>query len=259
MKRENTQNFHQNNSLNKDSYMNTLRQNIEEYLHSHRCTIKELAEAADIPFATLNNLLYCKTHKDCRLGTVINLSKTMNFTLDELLGNNSLSEDLQLVSALRTLPKRSKYMVKWFLDYQITLSETYDFHRQRIVDVMYPALRNTGCLAPTNDFRPLDISNHPMSTKTKVFMGLYISCDYYMPFYCPYDILLIANDRPAKPDEICIIMHYGHLHLAKRREIYQNGTTITQFISLRDGLVRTTDDKIDMLLGYVADVYHDLK
>lgn len=259
MEKENTNYFQPESSKEKDLYMETLKHNIERYMSFSGCTMKELAETANIPFATLNNLLYSKTHKDCKLSTVINLAKAMEVTIDELLGGITLPEDSRLISTMRTLPKRIKYMIHWFLEYQIKLAETYNFNKQQIINVMYPTVKSSDCLLPSEDFRPLDISSYPMSTKTKVFLGIYISCDYYMPLYCPYDILLIANDRPARPNEICVIIYYGHLYLAKRQEIQENGVNTVQFASLRDGLVRATEAEVEMVIGYVADVYHDLK
>ena len=260
MEKETSHFFEPEISLEKDSYIETLKHNIEKYMGFANITIKELSEAANIPFATLNNLLYSKTYKDCKLSTVINLARAMEISVDELLGCVAMSEeDYHFISSMRRLPARTKYVVNWFLDYQIQLSTAYNFEKQKIINVMYPQLEYTKNLLPSDDFRPLDISNYPIEIKTKAFMGMCVSCDHYMPNYCPYDILLIANDRPAKPNEICVVVNYGHIHLAKRIERHNKGEISVQYVSLRDGLVRATDKEIEMVIGYVAEVYHDLR
>lgn len=260
MEKETLKFFEPEFSLDKDMYIETLKRNIEKYMVFANITIKELSEAANIPFATLNNLLYSKTHKDCKLSTVINLARAMGISVDELLGCVAMSEEEHhLIASMRRLPTRTKYMVNWFLDYQIQLSTAYNFGKQKIINVMYPQIEYTNNLLPSDDFRPLDISNYPIEIKTKVFMGMCVCCENYMPNFCPYDILLIANDRPAKSKEICVIVNYGHIHLAKRIERHYKGEITVQYISLRDGLVRATDKEVEMVIGYVAEVYHDLR
>ena len=131
MEKETSHFFEPEISLEKDSYIETLKHNIEKYMGFANITIKELSEAANIPFATLNNLLYSKTYKDCKLSTVINLARAMEISVDELLGCVAMSEeDYHFISSMRRLPARTKYVVNWFLDYQIQLSPAYNFEKQ---------------------------------------------------------------------------------------------------------------------------------
>lgn len=247
-------------SLEKDLYIEALKSNVEKYVKNTDCTLKELAEKANIPFSTLNNLLYSKTYKDCKLSTAINLSKAIGVSIDELIGDTTLpEEEASLIKAMRLLPQRAKYMVQWFINYQIKLSETYDTHKKRIVNVMYPRTELSDNLAPSEDFRPLDISELSSETKSKVFLGVAITCDYYMPHFSPYDIVLIANDRPAKPNEICLILHCGHLYLVKRQKKFVGHKVIHQYVSIRDGVIRIDETDAEHLFGYVADVYRDME
>lgn len=99
-------------SLEKDSYINALKNNIEKYMSFSGITMKELSETANIPFATLNNLLYSKTLKDCKISTVINLARAMGITIDELLGCSAMSkEEFDLISTMRRIPERTKFMI----------------------------------------------------------------------------------------------------------------------------------------------------
>lgn len=222
--------------------------------------MKELSETANIPFATLNNLLYSKTLKDCKISTVINLARAMGITIDELLGCSAMSkEEFDLISTMRRIPERTKFMINWYIDYQIKMSESFNFEKRKIINIMYPKIEQGGNILPSDDFRPLDITNFSSKIKARVFLGIYLSCDYYMPDFCPYDILLIGNDRPARFTEICVIVNFGRLYLARRIEQQVRNKTIVQYISLRDGLVQATEEEIDMVMGYVVDVYHDLR
>ena len=82
MEKETSHFFEPEISLEKDSYIETLKHNIEKYMGFANITIKDLSEAANIPFSTLNNLLYSKTYKDCKLSTVINLARAMEIPED---------------------------------------------------------------------------------------------------------------------------------------------------------------------------------
>ena len=101
-----------------------------------------------------------------------------------------------------------------------------------------------GSLKPSNDFDLIDISDIPLDKRAKIFMGIKIPCDHYMPLYSPYHVLLIANDRHPRPSEACLIASSGSLWLVKLDK--------GKFYSLRDGKYRCDEDYIDELVGYVA-------
>lgn len=92
----------------------------------------------------------------------------------------------------------------------------------------------TGFLIPTNEFQTLNIDNYSESIKAKVFIGLRVVTDYYMPYYSPYDTLLIANDRDSLRNERCIIIYYGKIKIVTRREKIVDGKKKTEYIPVRN-------------------------
>lgn len=86
-----------------------------------------------------------------------------------------------------------------------------------------------------------------------MFLGIIVTCSNYMPNYSPYDILLIANDRPPKLNEDCVILLCGKLYLAKRVQTMDG----IVFRSIRDGHPHVTEHELDSIIGYIAGVKLD--
>lgn len=251
MNREKLHKMSQNLMADREDYMNAFRKNLDMYVDDHEITIREIAEESEIPFSTLNSFLY-GNHRDCKLSTAVKLARALHVSIDELVGCETLSQDeRKALSCARNLSDRTRYLIQWFIDFQSNCVEREN--RSKIVNVMIPQLKEGQGLYITNQFEILDISHCSLDIRSKVFVGLKILCDYYMPIYTPFDTLLIANDRPARPTENCVVVFYGKISIAKR--VVENG--IVKYMGIRDGRFRAKEDELDSIIGYVAAVYHD--
>ena len=121
---------------------------------------------------------------------------------------------------------------------------------------MYPRYVD-GHLNPTNEFNPLNIDNLSENVKAKVFLGIKIDCENYMPHYSPYDILLIANDRNPTFKEHVIILYYGKIFITTRSERIENGEKIIEYTGIRDKNFVVRENETDDVIGYVVDVYNE--
>ena len=74
---------------------------------------------------------------------------------------------------------------------------------------------HNGNLKITTNYRHIDITDIGEEYRSKVFFGITMPCDHYMPTYSPYDILLIANDRNAKINENDIDEVVGYIACKK--------------------------------------------
>ena len=101
-----------------------------------------------------------------------------------------------------------------------------------------------GNLKITTDYKHIDITDIDNEYSYKVFFGITMPCDNYMPAYSPYDILLIANDRQPTSHENSIIRVNGCLFIAKKKN--------NEYFSIRDGKFRLNEQEIDEHIGYVA-------
>lgn len=237
----------------KENYMSAFHKNINMYVSQPDLTIREIAEMSNLPFSTINTFLYGNS-KDCKLSTAISLSKAMQVSIDELVGCDTLSdEERSVIQDLRNFAPRTKYLIHWFIDFQKTLIESSKMEKDRFITVMEPYIDDKGNLFPSNNFSTINIKDCSRDIKPQVFLGISINCSNYMPNYSPYDILLIANDRPPKLNEDCVILLCGKLYLVRRVQTI-NGIV---FHSIRDGHPFVTEDELDCIIGYVAGVKLD--
>ena len=234
------------------NFVDNIRDNLNKY--DGDLTLPEIAESAGIPFSTLKNILYGNS-ADCKLSTAASLAKFLGITIDELVGSDTLTPDAkESIAIYRQLPDRSKYLSRWFVKHQEVLCS--DNYTSKSITVMIPKDFG-GFLLPTNEFKSLNIDNFSESAKAKVFIGLKVNTVHYMPYYSPYDTLLIANDRNAFENERCVILYYGKIKIVTRKEHSFNGSKIVEYIPIRNRKAIIDESEIDELIGYVVDVYKD--
>lgn len=76
-----------------------------------------------------------------------------------------------------------------------------------------------------------------------------------MPHYIPGDVILIANDRPAMPNENVVVRTGKYLFIVKRRIEHSS----VQLYSIRDGKYRIDESDVDETIGYIAYVLKNRK
>lgn len=232
---------------NKHNYMKSFRKNVDMYISQKEITIREVSEIADIPFETLKNFLY-KDSADCKLSTVVKLARALNVSIDELIGAETINEvSRESIAICRNLPDNALYLVRWYIRYIDSLNKKNEPHR-RYVSIMELECNHNGNLKITTNYRHIDITDIEEEYRSKVFFGITMPCEHYMPTYSPYDILLIANDRGAKANENVLIRTDGNLFIAKRKA--ENG--LVRYYSIRDGKFRLNEDDVDEIIGYIA-------
>ena len=233
-------------------FVNNMKRNLNKNVGD--MTLPEIAEHADVPFSTLKNILYGNS-KDCKLSTAVKLAHSLSITIDELVGAETIPHKLQeSISVYRNLPERSQYLVRWFIRHQEKICNDSDF--QKNITVMIPRDSN-GYLLPSNVFESMNIDSFPNNIKAKVFTGLKIMTDCYMPYYSPFDTLLLANDRHALKNERCVIVYYGKIKIVTRREVIRNGATVVEYTPIQNPKGIIQESEIDELMGYIAEVYKE--
>ena len=247
MNKEKLKKISKNLSANSDNFMSAFRKNMFMYIEEKDITIKEISEESGIPFSTLNTLLYGNS-KDIKLSTAVKLAKALNVSIDELIGAETINEvSRESIAICRNLPDNEVYLIRWYIRYIDSLNKKNEPHR-RYVSIMELECNHNGNLKITTNYRHIDITDIGEEYRSKVFFGITMPCDHYMPVYSPYDILLIANDRNAKTNENVLIRTDGNLFLAKRK--VENG--LVKYYSIRDGKFRLNEDNVDEVIGYIA-------
>lgn len=245
------------NKLSSDrhiDFINNIKDNLNKHIENR--TLQEIADDANVPFSTLKNILYGNS-TDCKLSTAVKLAKALGISIDELVDSDTMIDSMkESMQIYRQLPERSQYLVRWFIKHQKAMyTETSSV---KTIGVMVPKDFDK-YLHPTNHFESLSIDNYSNSIKAKVFIGLKIPVDYYMPYYSPFDTLLIANDRKPLKNEHCIILYYGKLKIVTRKERIENGNKIIEYIPIQNNRNKIKESDIDEYIGYVAEVHREIE
>ena len=231
---------------NPNDWMSSFRKNIDMYISEKDITIRELSEVADINFETLKSFIYGDA-KDCKLSTAIKLAKALHISIEELVGAGTISPKAKEAMALyRNLPEHDQYLILWYINYLTSLNNQGN-SKSTTRSVMDIECFN-GYLKLTSIYHKADISQVPAEMRTKIFFGIKMPCDHYMPVYSPYETLLIANDRLPMNNENCLIRVEKDIFIAKVK--MENNEM--KFYSIRDGKFRLNRDEVDEVVGYVA-------
>ena len=247
MNKEKLKKISRNLSANSNDFMSAFRKNMFMYLEEKDITIKDISEESDIPFSTLNTFLYGDS-KDIKLSTAVKLAKALNVSIDELIGAETINEvSRESISICRNLPDNAVYLIRWYIRYIDSLNKKNEPHR-RYVSIMELECNHNGNLKMTTNYRHIDITDIGEEYRSKVFFGITMPCDNYMPIYSPYDILLVANDREPYYNEKSLLRIDGQLRIAKRK--VENN--IAKYYSIRDGKFRINENDVDEVIGYIA-------
>lgn len=243
---------------NPDDYMSSFRKNLFMYIDRKDITLSELSEMADISPNTLRSFLYGDA-TDCHVSTVVKLAKALNVSCDELLGSGTISpqtcESLQL---MRQLPESFTHFVRWAIHYHHSqlYSEKVTEHA---IEIMDAECLDNGNLQMTNNFDVMDISDMNDDIRPKIFMGIRIPCNHYVPMFYKGDILLIANDRNPRTGELVAVGVGENMWILKVKEERENGERVVNYYSPRDGKKRASDKQISYIVGYVVKVVRNME
>lgn len=249
MKNEKLKEISMNLCSDKQNYMSSFRKNVDMYVSDREITLREIAEKADMPFDTLKNFLY-KDSADCKLSTAAKLAKSLQVSIDELIGAETIPElTRESLKICRNLPDNDLMLVRWFIRCLADLN-SQNVPNKRYVKVMLPEEDNDGNCKLVSKFENLEITDLKEPLRSKIFIGFRIISDYYMPYYKPGDIVLIANDRPAKPNEHALVRVGNYVFIVKRS--VSDG--VAKLYSIRDNKYRIDESEIDEVVGYIVKV-----
>ena len=236
------------------NYMESFRKNVEILKDMRDLTLKEIAEGSGLPYSTLNTVLYDPRKNDIKASTAIALAKYFGVSVDELLGSDTISPTVkQSLAYCRRLSESNLYTVRYIINNLYRRQKTAE-RGSKTINVMIPECSH-GSLIETNVFEPLCIDNLSDTKKSKVFLGIRIVCDHYMPRFTPYDTLLIASDREARDGEVCVILYYGRIFIVRKSIKLVDGKQDVSYIGLLDKNFKVSENEIDSKIGYVVDVY----
>lgn len=223
------------------------RKNLLFYAGERNITMVEIANKSDVPINTINSFLH-RISNDMKVSNVAKIARALNVSIDELVGADTLHDlTKESLAVCRNLPENDLYLVRWFIRYLDDLNKKTEPNK-RYISAIIPILTNNGDFKISSNYEKIEITDLKEPLKSKIFVGCKITSDHYMPHYMPGDIILIANDRPPKPNENVVVRTEKYLFIAKQK--IENG--IAKYYSIRDGKYRMDESEVDELIGYIA-------
>ena len=179
------------------------------------------------------------------------MSKALGISIDELVGAGTMEDKMmESVKICRALPEHSLYLVRYLIRHQGKIYSELGY-KQKYISVIKPQLIN-GIIATTNAVEPMCVDNLPEDVKSKAYIGIQIPCDYYMPFYLPGEILLLAADREEQGGERCVVTSNGGIYIVVKIHVFENGKIVWKYVPLMSPESILPDGIIDEKIGYVV-------
>jgi hypothetical protein len=248
MEKENYKRNTENFMTNQENFMLAFRSNVERFAKDNNLTIKNLSEMSDLSFATLNSFLYGNA-KDCKLSTAIKLSTAFGISLDELVGAETIPEEMRNgLNIVRNFPKRTQYMIHWLLKYHQKLMAKQK--SKNVMHIMKPQVRHGEGIYVTNHFAILDITDCKELIAPSVFISMYLPGEVYMPKYAPGDILLLARGGYNETGVEYVMIHEKRIYIVKKEQ--RNGIEVySDIVNPYFSIAVGEEDKI---VGYIVNV-----
>ena len=233
-------------------YLTNMRKNTDRLKKERGYKLKDIVEKSGLKEETVNSFLYDTDLQDCRLATAVGIAKAFGVTVAELAETETMEDKIiENIQIYRTLPASSKALIDWHIRNQKFLHEEHS--KERTISIMKPICAHNGNLKRTNDYE--SFNTHALDTELyhKVFFGIRIPCEHFLPIYMPNDILLIANDRDAMKNENTVIIVDDNIMVTRR--IIENNRVC--YYGIRDNQLHATDLDTVQVIGYIAKVINE--
>lgn len=228
-------------------YFANLRRTVDRLMDEQDLSVKDLIRMSDLSPTAINSFLYDAELLDCKLSTAVGMSKAFGLTIAELAETETISEEvLTIVKAFRTLPVAEQKLIAFLVS---SFAHSHEEHKsERNINVMIPECNCNGNMKETFDYELMNIDQIGDELIHRVFMGIQIPCEHYLPHYMQGQVLLIANDRDAIGSENTVIKVNDNLIITHR--VVKNGKA--EYYGIRDGLLHSGEDDRIFVVGYIA-------
>lgn len=237
-------------TVNRDNYMDSLKKNILLYLADMYMSLNEFSEYVGVPYSTLNTIVY-GSPKDVKLSTVVAIALSLGISLDELIGAGTMDDKMrESVRLCRGLSEHSLYLIRYIIRHQAKIYSILG-SKHKYISLIKPQLVN-GIIATTNGTNPYCVDDLPEDIKSKAYLGMLMPCDFYMPYYLPGEIILIAADREAHGGERCVVTSSGGIYIVVKDHVINDGIMEWKYVPLMSQNTALPDSIIDDKLGYIV-------
>lgn len=219
-------------------------------------TWQEISDKANVSMEQLKAINSFK-NADYKLSTAVKLALLFDISIEELVGAKTIyPETLESYQKIRLMPNYYREYHRWYIDFVYNTMKQHG-NCKEAVPLAIPDCDGNGNLRFNTKFirNSINISHIDPQNQTKVFLGIKVPCNHYMPLFSRFDTLLIANDRKPLPSEVCVIAVNGCFWFAHYK--YDKTEKIGKFYNINDLAFRFNHDENVQLIGYIADIITD--
>lgn len=169
-----------------------LSEKLREILSSRGLSLSEFAEMCDLPLETLRNIYYGKT-TDPKVSTVLQLSKCLEISVNELMGECTHPKEEALINHYRLCGRHGKSIIELVAKYEaVTAKAERDSQTKHKIPCLVPnGSIHDGIVYDKCETKEIETSIE------HAYVAIKITTNDLVPVYLKGDIILLANYFPS--------------------------------------------------------------
>ena len=156
-------------------------------------TLEKLSMLSNVPIETIRNIIYRRA-RNPRVDTLLALSRTLDVSMESLMGESPREEEEQLLFAYR---------------------ERVDVNEEREIPCLIPAVETSDGAA----FSSFDVE-HVKTACENVYMAMRLPNDHFSPRYCKNDVLLLSDKFPNEGENALFLynhrLYFRQFHISEK-------------------------------------------
>lgn len=178
-------------------------------------TLEKLSMLSNVPTETIRNIIYRRA-KNPRVDTVLALSRTLNVSMESLMGESPREEEEELLFAYRESGEHGKKFIRAIAEIEAQWQAGAELGNQkREIPCLIPAVETADGTA----FSSFDVE-HVETACENVYMAVRLPNDHFSPRYCKNDILLLSDKFPTEGENAIFLynhrLYFRQFHISEK-------------------------------------------
>lgn len=165
-------------------------------------TLEKLSMLSNVPIETIRNIIYRRA-RNPRVDTLLALSRTLDVSMESLMGESPREEEEQLLFAYRESGEHGKKFIRAIAEIEAQWQAGVDVNEEREIPCLIPAVETSDGAA----FSSFDVE-HVKTACENVYMAVRLPNDHFSPRYCKNDVLLLSDKFPNEGENALFL--YNH-------------------------------------------------
>ena len=177
-------------------------------------TLEKLSMLSNVPIETIRNIIYRRA-RNPRVDTLLALSRTLDVSMESLMGESPREEEEQLLFAYRESGEHGKKFIRAIAEIEAQWQAGVDANEEREIPCLIPAVETSDGAA----FSSFDVE-HVKTACENVYMAVRLSNDHFSPRYCKNDVLLLSDKFPNEGENALFLynhrLYFRQFHISEK-------------------------------------------